>query len=204
MNNNIIIIKQPSINDAKQIGELLFLVDPYIYPPFFNTQENTANIMPLLMEEENSIFAPKHILIAQTNNIISGLLIAYTNPIKNPTMMIDFYHKYSSLLPETALHVCKNYFTPVCTNLKPNETYIMSIATHPDYRKQGIATTLITKTKENNPHNPIILDTLLNNHTAIKTYQTNGFVKNPVIEQGYAYHQPAPETIKMVYYPKPK
>ena len=197
MKNNI--IEQPSINDAKQLGKLLFLVDPYIYPSLFGTQKQASEIMPLLMSIKNSFFAPEYFYVMRENNIITGLILRYNHPFEQtPKTMIDFCKNHQTLLPESAIHVCTNYFIPVCENLKPNETYIPSIVTHPDYRHKGIATTLLRTIENENQNSTLALDTLANNTIAISTYTQYGFQKQSNITNGYAYKQPAPKVFRMI------
>lgn len=60
------------------------------------------------------------------------------------------------------------------------ETDMMNIATHPDYRKQGIGTALIneliTELKNRNSHS-LMLEVRVSNDPAISVYQKMGFAE---------------------------
>lgn len=60
------------------------------------------------------------------------------------------------------------------------ETDMMNIATHPDYRKQGIGTALIneliTELKNRNSHS-LMLEVRVSNDPAISVYQKMGFTE---------------------------
>lgn len=60
-------------------------------------------------------------------------------------------------------------------NLAETEVYLSTLAVHPDYRRQGIATRLLEWVIENNPKSTYLLEVNKVNKGAIKLYKSLGF-----------------------------
>ena len=84
INEKIIIRKANKNDDLERISELIYNVDPYIYPYWFENLENCKKVLPKLILEDNFIFNIETIYIAinSDNNEIVGLssiVDKYTN-----------------------------------------------------------------------------------------------------------------------------
>ena len=64
VDKKIIIRKANKNDDLERISELIYNVDPYIYPYWFENLENCKKILPKLILEDNFIFNIETIYIA--------------------------------------------------------------------------------------------------------------------------------------------
>ena len=55
----------PETDDLSRAASLLFQVDPYICPDFFGDAERAKKIGGVLFGEEDGLFVPRHILVAE-------------------------------------------------------------------------------------------------------------------------------------------
>ena len=193
---NKICIEKPSPKDFPRIGELIYQVDPFIYPPLFGSPEVARETMPALMAIPNSPFAVSHILVARLDNEIAGVSVCYLEPFASTPNLSRFYE--SGLpVPTSCKDVCERYLIPMCAEVGPAEAYLACIATDKQYRNRGVATALIKAIFDIAGGKSVSLDVLKDNAAAISLYEGLGF-RITLETEGYAYNEPAPRVFRMV------
>ena len=197
-----IIIRKANTNDnLERISELIYNVDPYIYPYWFGNLENCKRILPKLILEDNFIFniGTIYIAINSDNNEIVGL-----SSIVDKYNISDYdYEKISS--NNNIKYTIENYIKPMIENIKTkNIATITNMCVKKEYRNMHIGYRLLNTVIEeyvNNNDNDveyIEFDVLANNSSAIKLYKNLGFKQVSEIEEGFnGYNMERPKVILM-------
>ena len=185
----------PNQTEYGRVGELIFLVDPYIYPAFFGTSDVARKIMPQLITIANGPFSRERIRVARIEGEVVGVMVLYEDQSIQPLDLSRFCDSSPSL-PASCMDVCRRYFTPMCFDINSDEVYISCIATDPANRGKGIASSLIRFAKEEARGRKLVLDVLEENTNAVRLYEKLGFrrVGNTT---GYSYQSVAPSVIRM-------
>ena len=202
INEKIIIRKANKNDDLERISELIYNVDPYIYPYWFENLENCKKVLPKLILEDNFIFNIETIYIAinSDNNEIVGLssiVDKYTN--------LEYDYEKISKKNDNIKYTIKNYIKPMIENIKTkNIATITNMCVKKEYRNMHIGykllKTVIDDYKYNNFNNVeyIEIDVLAHNPSAIKLYQNLGFKQVSDIEKGFnGNNMEKPEVILM-------
>ena len=204
-NNNILkkntIRKANKTDNLKQISELIYNTDPYIYPYWFESLNNCKKILPKLILEDNFIFNINTIYIAINNE--TNEIIGLSSIIDKSTNLEYDYDNLSQ--NKNTTHTIKNYILPMINTIKTkNIATITNMCIKKEYRNMHIGynllKTVIEEYKNNNNQNVefIEFDVLAHNPSAIKLYQNLGFKQISNIEKGFnGYHMKKPDVIVM-------
>ena len=195
MTTNEIGIGNPTPEEYGRVGELVYLVDPYIYPALFGSPEAAKMVMPTLMGIENSPFSPGLVHVARINGVVAGILVLYIKPFESLPELSCFYAG-ELVLPDSAKDVCENYLIPMCKHVASDEAYIPCIATEPACRGRGVASALIDHARQLANGLPLTLDVLKDNEKAIRLYENQGFIAYKEIA-GYSFAGNQPKVISM-------
>lgn len=203
--NNIlkkITIRKANKNDnLKQISELIYNTDPYIYPYWFESLDNCKKILPKLILEDNFIFNINTIYIAINNE--TNEIIGLSSIIDKSTNLKYNYDNLSQ--NKNTTHTIKNYILPMINTIETkNIATITNMCIKKEFRNMHIGynllKTVIEEYKNKNNHNIkfIEFDVLAHNPSAIKLYQNLGFKQISNIEKGFnGYHMKKPDVILM-------
>lgn len=198
-----IIIRKANPNDnLERISELIYNVDPYIYPYWFENLENCKKVLPKLILEDNFIFNIETIYIAinSDNNEIVGL----SSIVDKYNISKYDYEKLSSN-NDNIKYTIDNYIKPMIENIKTkNIATITNMCVKKEYRNMHIGYKLLKTVIDeyvndnNNDVEYIEFDVLAHNPSAIKLYKNLGFVQISEIEKGFnGYNMKKPEVILM-------
>lgn len=185
-------IEKAKLTDAPRVGELLWLVDPYIYPVLFGTEENARQSMSWLMHLENSPFSVDCTYVARTEDgEIVGVMVAYR---KNFDGLPD-ERTFCEGLPPSAHDVFKRYLVPMVKDLDGETTYVAALAVKPNWRQLGIGGAMLDHTVMLTRRG-VTLDVLEDNERAIRLYEHHEFVVVGEMN-GYAYGDLPPRVLNM-------
>lgn len=188
-------IRTPRPDEYGAVGELLYLVDPYIYPPLLGSPETARLVAPSLMEVECSPFASDFVHVAMVDGEVVGVLVLYTQPFAQLPDLTDFCNG-TPAPPKSARAVCEDYLLPMCAHVQSNAAYIPCIATKPTHRRRGVASALLRHARKVADGKPLTLDVLYDNAEAVRLYERHGFVPTE-IGFGYAYDGIPPKVVSM-------
>lgn len=191
MNKEILIRKASKEDDLNRICELIYDVDPYIYPYWFGTKENCKRILSKLLLEDNFIFNIQtfYLAIDKSNNMIVGIasiVDKYTN----------LEYDYSKLLHyndnDNFNYVIKEYIMPMIEKVKENNTACLTnMCVDKKYRNLHIGLNLLDYAINDyinnckNISDAIEFDVLKDNIPAIKLYKHLGFKQVGNILKGF-------------------
>ena len=158
-------------NDNKtEMSKLIYGVDPYIYPYWFNGNENEAIItFSKMLSDKNSIFYYKNCIIAKEDGIIKGLLNfipANNHPSKSYQAYDDNFESH---------HVIQHYILDVIDSLVPNDTCIVGLCVGPRFRRHHIALNMFKYLLNNVKSETYSLEVLADNYRAINLYKKYNF-----------------------------
>lgn len=202
VDKKIIIRKANKNDDLERISELIYNVDPYIYPYWFKNLENCKKVLPKLILEDNFIFNIETIYIAinSDNNEIVGL-----SSIVDKYSISEYDYEKLSTNNDNIKYTIENYIKPMIENIKTkNIATITNMCVKKEYRNMRIGYKLLKNVINeyiNNNDNDveyIEFDVLAHNPSAIKLYKNLGFVQISDIEEGFnGNNMEKPEVILM-------
>lgn len=202
VDKKIIIRKATKNDDLERISELIYNVDPYIYPYWFENLENCKKVLPKLILEDNFIFNIETIYIAinSDNNEIVGL-----SSIVDKYSILEYDYEKLSTNNDNIKYTIENYIKPMIENIKTkNIATITNMCVKKEYRNMHIGYKLLKNVIDeyiNNNDNDveyIEFDVLAHNPSAIKLYRNLGFVQISDIEEGFnGNNMEKPEVILM-------
>lgn len=201
VDKKIIIRKATKNDDLERISELIYNVDPYIYPYWFKNLENCKKVLPQLILEDKFIFNIETIYIAinSDNNEIVGL-----SSIVDKYSILEYDYEKLSTNNDNIKYTIENYIKPMIENIKTkNIATITNMCVKKEYRNMHIGYKLLKTVideyiNNNNDIEYIEFDVLAHNPSAIKLYKNLGFVQISDIEEGFnGYHMKKPEVIVM-------
>ena len=171
VDKKIIIRKANKNDDLERISELIYNVDPYIYPYWFGNLENCKKILPKLILEDNFIFNIETIYIAinSDNNEIVGL-----SSIVDKYSVSEYDYEKLSSNKDNIKYTIENYIKPMIENIKTkNIATITNMCVKKEYRNMHIGYRLLnTVIKEyvNNNDNDVEYDLSKLNLTNLDKY----------------------------------
>lgn len=169
---------------GEEIGELLYYTDPYIYPDAFGSAENAKRLFPCMMKKHKGIFSSENIYVAELNNTIVGIIIAFDFGSINNVSYKDIGRQLIDI-PSKFDKVCTEYFEKIPFYAEPNTAYILALSVLSKYRESGVGQRLLQEVLEVFSYHSIKLHVLTSNISAIKLYKRNGFYIRE-IESGYS------------------
>lgn len=178
INVDDIYIRRVSKDDNfKEIAELIYETDPYIYSHWFhNNVEECKEILSPLLDKDGFFFNYKsmHIAIDKCNNKIIGLI----QIIDKDT---NFEYDYTELMntDRTYKFTIENYIYELINEVKESGLpYFSNIVVHHDYRGLKLGSTMMNYILKEcrDKYYKFVLDVLAENPAAIRLYEKMGFV----------------------------
>ena len=122
-------------DDKKALARLIYYVDPFIYPYWFNNNLDEAEkTLVELLKDKNSIYYYKNCIIAKEDDQIIGIFsFIPANFPKNKD-----YSKYD--INFSSHHAINYYIFDVIDNLLPDDVCILGLFVEPKYRRKHVAT----------------------------------------------------------------
>lgn len=160
--------KAKASDNLKEIAELIYETDKYIYPNLATTKDKAISII-IDMIKSRTIFNYKNCLIAIDNSCIVGL-ICYTRKTSPPNCYDKWLYSDDKLK-----HVIENYILKCEAESKESEIALTCVCVKAEHRRQKIAAKLIQHMFQLFPNKYIYLYTLKHNSAAINLYQSMGF-----------------------------
>lgn len=163
-------------HDYLLISQLIYETDPFIYRDLFGTLENAEKILPLLLEDNKSIFYKKNYYVVTGND--------------DEIMGLGKFFKYASAWDEQAIiNTFYQLNLPIPQSLKSVSSYFERTFNHPSvggnacnitvvpkHHRQGVGDFIIKQFIILAGNQDIHLTVLADNLPAIKLYEKNGFI----------------------------
>ena len=166
-------------DDLSRAAELLYMVDPYIFPDFLGDEERAKKLGPALFDPENGgLFSLDRTLVAVQEGKIVGILCYRTSEVRpwDSEAVTERFEATGVELPENFKRANENYMKKITdAELPEGAVEIEFLATAPEARGQGIGSGLIDDLKKSGRFNTLHLDVLGDNDKAISVYERAGF-----------------------------
>jgi len=189
IDREILIRKANKEDDLNRICELIYDVDPYIYPYWFGTKENCKKILSKLLLEDSFVFNIEtfYIAIDKSNNKIVGIasiVDKYTNLEYDYSSLLEYNDNFNFVINE--------YIMPMIEAVKENNTACLTnMCVDKKYRNMHIGLNLLDFAindyinNSKNLGNAIEFDVLKDNISAIKLYKHLGFKQVGNVLKGF-------------------
>ena len=162
-------IRKAVINDCKSIAELALMagegIPAYFWEEAKRENQDIIDVGANNLKSETENFSYRNVTIAEINNKIAGMLLAYKLPPSNNDENLDDYPEF--IRPLIELELCV-----------PNSYYINMIATYPEFRGMSVGSNLMDTVSESAVDvgcNLIGIEVFEQNHGALKLYQRLGY-----------------------------
>jgi len=166
-------------DNLSRAAELLYMVDPYIFPDFLGDEEKAKKLGPALFNsEKDGLFSFDRTLVAEQNGQLMGILCYRTHEVApwDSEAVTKRFEETGVELPENFARANENYMKKITdAELPEGSAEIEFLATAPEARGQGIGSTLIKQLKESGEFDTLHLDVLGDNENAIRVYEKQGF-----------------------------
>ena len=168
----MLIRKAKKSDNFGDIGKLIYLTDPYIYPYWFNNNIEEAKSIFVKLLYRKCVFNYKNCIVAIKDNKIVGLILVVSKENKitdkiEDIKKVNFNYKYTiEKYVEKAYEYCNN-----------DIVYILNVCVLPEYRNHKIGSRLMAYLMQNFQDKEFFLEVLANNIPAHKLYEKFGFKK---------------------------
>ncbi|MBQ3464501.1 GNAT family N-acetyltransferase [Candidatus Saccharibacteria bacterium] len=167
-------------DDLSRAGELLYMVDPFIFPDFLGDEERAKEFGPKLFnDKENGLFSYGRTLVAEdSDGKLEGILCYRTSEVEpwDSEVVTEKFKEAGAELPENFERANENYMKKITdAELPPKSAELEFVATAPEARGQGVATKMFEQLRDSGEFEQLHLDVLANNEGAINLYKKWGF-----------------------------
>lgn len=178
------------------LADVLTEVDPFIYLALFADAGMAGSLLSELAKLEESPLAFEHWRVAVADGRPVGVCVRQARRL-HP--MGDRW-KLLGLAP-SARDACMRYLSEIREDTADGSVYVMALATHPGFRRCGVATALLRDSVcDAGTTTDAYLDVLASNEPAIRLYESLGFHVYDEVD-GYAYDESAPHVLRMTTAP---
>lgn len=174
---DIVCRRAKDTDNMREIAELMYQTDPYIYPFWFkNDITKGVNYIADRMKSEGFFFHYNNIYIAydKYTNKILGAICAVDN-----TVNLDYDYTQDMKIDYNFEFTIKNYILALVEEVKNNNyIYISNVCVNPNYRSNRIGTKILghfISQMEKAGWDEFALDCLLHNLRAKNLYHSLGF-----------------------------
>ena len=179
-NRNRTIILRPCVKSdlyQRDIYDLIYKTDPYIYPSLFGSIEVCRQVLSLVFEKNTDImFNYSNLFVALSGGQIIGLILWNKGGMKWDNKIISASFIINGIeFPETYQDVCDTYFTQYDTDQDGEHVEIVNCCVSEGYRNKGIGKMLLRAFLDWRKEKYISLYCLADNHAGIKLYEGQGF-----------------------------
>ena len=185
---NIEYRKATKNDNIEKIAELIYIVDPYIYPYWFSNIQNCKEELSKLILEDNFIFNINTTYIAINKDTEEILGVAQIASYKT-----NLDYDYSKLIMKNQKYkyTIENYIIPMINELKENKIMtVTNFSVNGSYRNKGIGTNLLDYALREETNNykelhHIKFEVIAENYSALKVYNKLGFKQKGFMEEGF-------------------
>ena len=147
-------------DDLTQVGRLIYLTDPYIFPYLFDSDIEAAARVFAEMVKGDTIYNVENITAAFVGDTVAGI------------EMMDAYMRAGEIVDEKFAKVFREYYALL--ENEPDGIYIANVSVDPKFRRRGVADALLTAVLRQGEL--YRLETVKANGAAYGLYEKHGFV----------------------------
>ena len=174
-------VRFSNLNDNTTENARLLYETDNIMPFLFGKREKAIIKLKNLVENDNTVFSHKNILVfKKDSHLINGILLFYNPKLIDKQRENDAYSRVLSCIELLKLWVKSIILKSINDKSEMDGLYIQNISVDALARGEGIGTKLmnfVTEFALQNGHSSLWLDVAYNNPKAKKLYEKEGFVE---------------------------
>ncbi len=166
-------------DDMLVIGDLIFETDLLLFPFLLKPKHKAVPFWANMAKQVGNRFSYQRMWSARQSSQVVGILIGYDD--KDISTLTDLW-QFAKTCPKRDLLGLALRSSTLDLRLNshhyPNSMYIQNICVHENFRRQGIATAMIQQfaaEAQLNKYAKVFLDVSIENPTAKKVYENQGF-----------------------------
>ncbi len=159
-------------DDIMQIAKLIYMTDPYIFPRWFDSIEQGQRVIAEMIKLP-TLYNEKNITVAvDESGFIAGIAVSCDTPFAEDEKYIIEAFRIANVPCDSRTHdIFESYYKKMGD--EKDGYYIANIAVDPDFRKRGIAASIVNYLLED--RNFCTLECITENPGTWRLYQRLGF-----------------------------
>lgn len=190
-NNGLLLTER----QLQEVGALLFLTDPEIYPTAFKDAETMGIVFPSLTRIKNGMFSLENLLVALHETTVCGILVGCNGHRWPRGTLSNVFAENGLPCPPYAADAEEKYFVYEAEH--ENGDYVLCLCVSPEYRNNGIARNLLLRYLRGK--NKVSLECLESNRSALELYRSLGFHTEKQYKGYSTPGTPLVPVVRMVY-----
>jgi GNAT superfamily N-acetyltransferase len=163
--------------NLRQIAELIYLTDPYIYEDLLFSVENAVKMLPLAIMQTNTIFSHENVVSLKYDGEV--IAIAYyidSGSVPENTSLLPFFRECNIIPAPTHAYAHTNYIQQVILESQALEgIHLICFCVNPAFRNRKLGSLLMQEFIGRFGGRKIYLEVLADNLSAVGLYQKFGF-----------------------------
>lgn len=169
---DVFIRKLKDGDDLNQVAKLIYLTDPYVYPNWFDNIDEGIRVIRQMIDLP-TLYNKENITVAATpDGFIAGIIVSKQSPfIEDITHIKKAFELANVTLDNRTDFVFDAYYSKM--GAKEDGYYIANVAVDDNYRKRGIAVSMMNYILKN--RDDCTLECVIANSGSWRLYQRLGF-----------------------------
>ena len=169
---DVFIRKLKDGDDLNQVAKLIYLTDPYVYPNWFDNIDEGIRVIRQMIDL-HTLYNKENITVAATpDGFIAGIIVSKQSPfIEDITHIKKAFELANVTLDNRTDFVFDAYYSKM--GAKEDGYYIANVAVDDNYRKRGIAVSMMNYILKN--RDDCTLECVIANSGSWRLYQRLGF-----------------------------
>ncbi|MBO4983099.1 MAG: GNAT family N-acetyltransferase [Clostridia bacterium] len=174
MNNEYTFEILSNRSDYREVIELIYQTDPYIYKDLFGNIENAHRVLYRSFENPKCVFYKKAIYIVRAKEQVIGVALYHANDFHwDPNALLEDFEK-AELQPPESFSSVSAYMDKTYNYCKLGNS-MCNVSVRSDYQRKGVASFLLASLLDISTNEIVELTVLSDNIAAIKLYEKFGF-----------------------------
>lgn len=159
-------------DDLNQVARLIYLTDPFVYPNWFDCIDDGIKVIREMIELP-TLYNKKNLMVAvNLDGVIVGIAVSKQTPfVEERKYLTMAFHLAKIKEDKRTEEVFLAYYSKM--GGEEDGCYIANVAVDPEYRRQGIAASLVSAIIENKEY--CSLECVVANTVSCRLYQRLGF-----------------------------
>lgn len=158
-------------DDLTAVARLIYLTDPYIYPYWFDTEEDGCAVIREMIDLP-TLYNRKNVVVAILDGSVAGMIVSRDCPFKEEMEpILTAFARAGVPVDERTDRIYRDYYSEMGD--AENGHYVANVATAPEFRRRGVAAALLKYITER--ESDMTLECVQANSGSWRLYQRFGF-----------------------------
>lgn len=194
---SLVSVSALSRENYRELADLIYDTDPYIYPAMFGNRDNAACLLPILFRDGDSMFCLENVFVALCGRRIVGLLLWKKGRLKwSPELLKRLAAENGIEISPYLDDVAKEYVDMYADEDKDDIVSLINLSVAGEFRGRGIGRAILEKFFAGKHSRRYELCVLADNKNAVHLYRSLGF--EPVeYYAGFSVQGSPPHAVRM-------